>query len=86
MLGADWRGRRPGPWLASAATGIALNFVQGVDPWWPMAWLAPIPLLWALLSTPSLREALTLVLFAGLLGTGSVAVYYLQATTGAPGE
>jgi apolipoprotein N-acyltransferase len=64
-------------WLGAAATGAALNLVQGVDPWWPAIWFAPIPLLLAALST-SVRETFRLALVASLLGLISTAWYVLQ--------
>jgi apolipoprotein N-acyltransferase len=64
-------------WLGAAVTGAALNFVQGVDPWWPATWFAPIPLLVGALST-SVRETFRLALVASLLGLISTAWYVFQ--------
>lgn len=65
-------------WLGAAVTGVLLNFVQGVNPWWPVTWFAPIPLLVAALSTSSLHETFRLALVASLLGLISTAWYVLQ--------
>lgn len=65
-------------WLGAAVTGVLLNFVQGVDPWWPVIWFAPIPLLVAALATSSLGEIFRLALVASVLGLISTAWYVLQ--------
>ena len=68
-------------WLAAAVTGAALNSVQGLHPWWPIAWLAPIPLLIAVLSASSRKEIFGIVLLASLLGQCSTAAYYIAAAS-----
>jgi apolipoprotein N-acyltransferase len=62
LLLLDWR------WGAAAATGVALNLAQSVTPWWPAMWVAPVPLLCALLFTHSLRETAQLATLSSLLG------------------
>jgi apolipoprotein N-acyltransferase len=32
--------------LAAAATAVLLWFGNGLDPWWPLMWFAPLPVLW----------------------------------------
>jgi apolipoprotein N-acyltransferase len=32
--------------LVAAATAVLLWFGNGLDPWWPLMWLAPLPVLW----------------------------------------
>ena len=60
--------RFDGRWLAAIATGAILNLAQNVPPWWPAMWFALIPLLAAVLSTPTLRETIKLATAASLLG------------------
>src|SRR4051812_12698372 len=71
-------------WGAAIVTGLALNAVQGLEPVWPVAWLAPLPLLWAVLTAPSLRAAFALSLAASLLGLVTTAAYYVTVVSDAP--
>jgi apolipoprotein N-acyltransferase len=71
----DWR------WLAAATTGVVLNLAQGVTPWWPAMWVALVPLLCALLFTPSLRETAKLATLASLLGRITTLVPILRGAT-----
>ena len=32
--------------IAVAATAVLLWFGNGLDPWWPLMWFAPLPVLW----------------------------------------
>jgi apolipoprotein N-acyltransferase len=32
--------------LVAAATAVLLWFGNGLDPWWPLMWFAPLPVLW----------------------------------------
>jgi apolipoprotein N-acyltransferase len=64
--------------LAASVTGISLNLTQSVDPWWPAIWVAPIPLLVAVLSTSSLRETARLAIVASVLGLASTIWYCLH--------
>ncbi len=66
-------------WVGAGATGIGLTFVQCLDPLWPIAWLAPLPLLLAVRFTRSNRELVGLALFAALVGQASMAVYYFNS-------
>jgi apolipoprotein N-acyltransferase len=72
MEKAIWR------WSAACLTGIAIAFVQSLNPLWPIAWLAPIPVLIAVMAARSKREAFALALLAGLIGQVCMAVYYFS--------
>jgi apolipoprotein N-acyltransferase len=55
-----------------------------MHPWWPAAWIAPIPLLLAVLGAESGSEAALLCLGAGLLGLSSNFHNYWNATRSLP--
>jgi apolipoprotein N-acyltransferase len=66
--------------ITAAAIGAALlYFALKLTPFWPAAWLAPIPLLLVAFHAPS-REASLLVWFAAAIGVSSNLTYYLQTT------
>ena len=69
-------------WAAALVSGLLLMLVVNLHPWWPVAWIAPIPLLLAAFYT-SAGEAFWLALFAGLIAHSSNFVYY-NSTTGGP--
>ena len=60
--------RRHWRWIAAIATGLTLNLAHSYTPWWPAMWFALIPLLCAVLFTPSLKETIKLTATASLLG------------------
>jgi apolipoprotein N-acyltransferase len=45
--------------LVVAATAVLLWFGNGLDPWWPLMWFAPLPVLWLALRSPWWVVALT---------------------------
>ena len=45
--------------LAAAATAAMLWFGNGLDPWWPLMWFAPLPVLWFALRSSWWVSALT---------------------------
>jgi apolipoprotein N-acyltransferase len=59
--------------------GVLFYFALGLAPWWPAAWLAPIPLLAAALHTTG-REARLLSWMAAAIGLSSNFTYYLKTT------
>jgi apolipoprotein N-acyltransferase len=66
--------------IAAAAIGAALLYLAlKLTPFWPAAWLAPIPLLLVAFHAPS-WEARFLVWFAAAVGVSSNLTYYLQPT------
>src|SRR5271163_5176144 len=66
--------------VAFAMAGAALLYLAlRLTPFWPAAWLAPIPLLLAAFHAPS-REAVPLIWFAAAIGLSSNLTYYLQTT------
>ena len=46
---------------AAAATAVLLWFGNGLDPWWPLMWFAPLPVLWFALRKSGWMTALTAV-------------------------
>jgi apolipoprotein N-acyltransferase len=62
--------------LAALASGVMLYFGSGLKPWWPLAWIAPIPLL-VVARRATAYEAGWLAIAAGLLGAAGMANYYL---------
>lgn len=72
MARVGWR------WAAACLTGIALTFVQSLDPVWAVAFVAPVPVLVALLSARSNWEALGLASLAAFVGQGAIAWYYFS--------
>ncbi|HZD75534.1 MAG TPA: hypothetical protein VE218_00920 [Acidobacteriaceae bacterium] len=45
--------------LVAAVTAVLLWFGNGLDPWWPLMWFAPLPVLWFALRRPWWVAALT---------------------------
>ena len=68
--------------LATLATGLMFYFGNGLEPWWPLMWLAPLPVLWFALRCSRLATAVTAVcsIALGMLNLWS----YLTKTLGAP--
>ncbi len=62
---------------ASVVSGVLFYFTLGLTPWWPAAWLAPIPLLLAAFHS-SPREARLLAWLAAAIGLSSILIYYLK--------
>jgi apolipoprotein N-acyltransferase len=76
FLSLDTRSKR----LAAAlVSGVMLHFVLGLTPWWPMAWLAPIPLLLAAFQASASESRLLYCVAAGL-GLASNVTYYIKTT------
>lgn len=80
--GAASRPARPaaGHWVvlaAALASGLMLWGCVGLRPLWWLAWVAPVPLLWAA-ARGSLRRAFGLGFLAGLLGQAMNAGYVLE--------
>jgi apolipoprotein N-acyltransferase len=64
-----------------AATAVLVWFGNGLTPWWPLMWFAPLPLFWY--SLRSSRWAAALVAFGSwLLGSASLMDYF--RTVGMP--
>lgn len=63
---------------AAALSGLLFWFTLGLTPVWWAAWLAPIPLLWAVLGAG--REARWLCYGAALIGLSGNFSYYLKTT------
>ena len=63
--------------IAALLSGIMIATATSLYPWWPMAWIAPIPLLAAAFSA-SRHEALWLAITAAVIGAISTESYYLQ--------
>jgi len=59
--------------------GVLFYFALGLTPWWPAAWLAPIPLLVAAFHAEG-REARLLAWLAAAIGVSSNFTYYLKTT------
>ncbi len=76
LLAASLRNRI----LASLLAGAMLLLVLNLTPWWPLAWLAPVPLLLAAFHSPTWREASLLAILAAAIGLASNLPYY--STTG----
>ena len=66
--------------LAMALSGALLFSAYGLRPWWPAAWLAPIPLLIAAFAASS-RTAWWLGCGAGLIAGLSTFAYYMVVTS-----
>ena len=66
-------------WVAAIASGVAVNLAQSVTPWWPAMWFALVPLLVAVLFTPSMLEIVKLAATASLLGRLPSALPILRA-------
>ena len=65
---------------AMLVSGALLFLSYGLQPWWPAAWLAPIPLLIVAFAAPA-RTAWWLACGAGLIGGLSTFTYYVVVTT-----
>lgn len=61
---------------AALLSGALLHFTVNLTPWWPAAWVAPIPLLVASFYASSRGETRWLCAIALLLGLSSNFVYY----------
>jgi apolipoprotein N-acyltransferase len=69
--------------LAAFVAGICFYFTVGLHPAWPVAWIAPIPLLLAAFHAGR-GETLALTAFASLLGLTGLMPYY-ASVVGWPG-
>src|SRR5581483_10268187 len=56
-----------------------ISLAEGLHPWWPAAWIAPIPVLVAAFEAPR-REAAGLAAIAGAIGCASMVGYYVEVT------
>jgi apolipoprotein N-acyltransferase len=65
--------------LAALASGVLLFFSLGLTPWWPAAWLAPVPLLAAAFRAEA-WEARRLAWLAAAIGLSSNVTYYWRVT------
>ncbi len=63
-------------------SGVVLWWVVNLHPWWPLAWIAPIPLLLAAFHAAD-REAVWLGFLAGLIGHASNFAYFRITAGGA---
>jgi apolipoprotein N-acyltransferase len=63
--------------VAAIGSGVMFSIAMSLHPWWPIAWIAATPLLAASFSAPQ-RETVTLAVIAGLIGSLSTTLYYLQ--------
>ena len=59
---------------AALASGALFALANMLEPWWPAAWIAPIPLLLAAFRASN-REAALLAAMASLMGVAGVAGY-----------
>lgn len=75
------RSRIPAAILAIAASATLLWFGNGLDPWWPLIWLAPLPVL--LFAARSSRTAAATVAFFSLL-LGSLNMWHYFAVLQSP--
>ena len=63
-----------------SASAVLVWFGNGLDPWWPLIWLAPLPLFWFALRSPGWVAGL--VTFAAwLAGSVSLLNYFLSLQT-----
>jgi apolipoprotein N-acyltransferase len=62
---------------AALMSGVMLSLASSLQPWWPMAWIAPIPLLMAAFSAAR-GETPILAACAALIGSVSITSYYLE--------
>ena len=65
--------------MAAIGSGVMFSIATSLHPWWPIAWIAATPLLAASFSTTQ-RETVKLAVIAGLIGSLSTPLYYLQVT------
>jgi apolipoprotein N-acyltransferase len=70
---------RPNRILAALLSGALLAGVLNLHPWWPLAWIAPIPLLLATFHSLTSREARWLSLVAACIGLSVNFSYYNEA-------
>jgi hypothetical protein len=70
----DTRAKRLG---AALISGVMLSMAGSLQPWWLIAWIAPIPLLLAAFSAAR-GETLMLAAVAALIGSISITSYYLE--------
>src|ERR1700753_159100 len=67
---------KPHAWVAVfSATTVLVWFGNGLTPWWPLMWLAPIPVLWYFLQT-SWWAAASVALCAWVAGSASLLHYF----------
>ncbi len=64
-------------WVAALVSGALLVFTVGLHPVWPLAWIAPIPLLLAAFRARR-GETVMLAAVASLIGLTSLAPYYVS--------
>lgn len=69
--------------VAAVLSGVMISQAASLHPWWPIAWIAPIPLLAAAFST-SRGETRVLAAIAALIGCASTTSYYLEVTGPVP--
>ncbi len=68
--------------VAVAATGAMLYFGNGLDPWWPLMWLAPLPVLVYALRN---RWAITALVVVAAMVAGNLNMWsYFTKTLGMP--
>lgn len=67
--------------IAVAATAVLLWFGNGLDPWWPLMWFAPLPVLWFALRS-SWRVAGLTAAAAWLAGSLNMWGYFRLLGTG----
>jgi apolipoprotein N-acyltransferase len=63
--------------VAAVVAAVLLYFTVGLHPAWPLAWIAPVPLLLAAFHAGR-RETLALTAFASFLGLTSLIPYYVS--------
>jgi apolipoprotein N-acyltransferase len=63
--------------VAAIGSGVMFSIAMSLHPWWPIAWIAATPLLAASFSALP-RETVRLAVIAGLIGSLSTTLYYLQ--------
>ena len=61
--------------LVSLSTAILVWFGNGLDPWWPLLWFAPLPVLWFALRSSWLSTALVAG-FSWLIGSLNIWGYF----------
>jgi hypothetical protein len=69
--------------LAVVATAAMFYFGDGLEPWWPLMWFAPLPLLWFALRSKWWTAAVTAVAVM-MLGNLNIWSYFTK-TLGMPG-
>ena len=69
--------------LSIAATAAMFYFGNGLEPWWPLMWFAPLPLLWCALRSKWWTAAVTAVAVM-MLGNLNIWSYFTK-TLGMPG-